>query len=300
MAGLELSPEHRSALDWFDQHAGDTVAWSELNRSEQRLAIMPKGIYRPAGWPYSLSIKIIPNGAYPDEAPQRRNGVVTFRYHQETPKAQDPISYFTNEGLNACLRDGIPVGVIRRAKPKPNPLYEVLGLGRVTDWSEGFFTIELLEPGQSARSSEPIDLSGVDETPAVSMEDARTKIAQAIVRRRGQAKFRAALMRAYGGQCVVSGCTVAAVLEAAHIKPYLGDHSNVVQNGLLLRGDLHTLFDLKLLQIDPKTRTVVLSQTLEGTEYWAFHGRALTPPERPSDAPAQDCLDFAWTATSVL
>lgn len=290
-----LTSEHRAALAWFQEHAGQVVPWAELNRPERRLAIIPKGIYRPKGGRHSLSIKIIPGGVYPDEEPKLRDGLVSFRYHQEVPEGLDPNSYFTNAGLGACMVDGTPVGVIRRVNPKPKPRYEVLGLGRVVDWKDGFFTIEMLEPGRADPSKEFIPIQPEDDlTPAVSLEDARTKIVQAIVRRRGQAKFRAALLQTYGGRCVISECDVAAVLEAAHIKPYLGDHTNIVQNGLLLRADLHTLFDLGLLSIEPGSRTVRLDVSLQGSEYWVFQGRTIRSPALESDTPAQDCLDHAW------
>ncbi|WP_336979879.1 HNH endonuclease signature motif containing protein [Altererythrobacter fulvus] len=58
-------------------------------------------------------------------------------------------------------------------------------------------------------------------------------------------------MVAYEGRCAISGCDVREVLEAAHIMPYLGEETNDVRNGLLLRADLHTLFDLGLLKIGP-------------------------------------------------
>ncbi len=57
----------------------------------------------------------------------------------------------------------------------------------------------------------------------------------------------------YEHRCVVTGCTVIAVLEAAHIRPYRRPEDNDVKNGLLLRADIHTLFDLNLLGIEPGT-----------------------------------------------
>lgn len=291
-----LAPEHREALSWFWNHAGQVVPWADLNRPAQRLAIIPKGIYRPRGWRHSLSIKIIPGGSYPDEEPKLRSGSVRFRYHQETPEGVDPGSYFTNRGLGACMADNVPIGVIRRVSPKPNPRYEVLGLGRVVSWRDGYFTIEMLMDAPVdwlCMSDTIVDDANVDGL-AVSLEDARTKIAQGIVRRRGQAQFRATLLEAYGARCVISDCSVLAVLEAAHIKPYLGDHTNIVQNGLLLRADLHTLFDLGLLAIDPFARTVVIDPSLAGSDYWVFHGRPIRSPGRLSDAPAYDCLQYSW------
>ena len=301
--GAALTPSHSAALDWFASHSGQTVPWSALNKGHQRFAIIPKGIYRPKGWRNSLSIKIIPEGTYPDEEPHAGAGGRRFRYHQEAPKGLDATTYPTNVGLANCMEDGVPVGVIRRLSPKPKPRYEVLGLGLILDWKDGFFLIELID-GDTAQRGTADGVQPADEvvlnTPPVSLADAREKIAGAIIRRRGQAKFRAAVMKAYGGRCAISHCDVAAVLEAAHIKPYLGDHTNVVKNGLLLRADLHTLFDLKLLSIEPKTHTVVVAETLKETDYWTYHGRVLAAPLEAQDRPADDCLEYAWTAQAIL
>ena len=77
-----------------------------------------------------------------------------------------------------------------------------------------------------------------------SFSDNRARVLRAIKERRGQASFRKKLIRRYGGKCVVSACDLRDVLEAAHIWPYRGTNDNHPSNGLLLRADLHTLFDL--------------------------------------------------------
>ncbi|MGN6318711.1 HNH endonuclease [Trinickia sp.] len=111
-----------------------------------------------------------------------------------------------------------------------------------------------------------------------SLEDARQRALQGVVVRRGQAKFRKALIEAYQGSCAVTGCTAVDVLEAAHIIPYLGEHSNRLDNGLLLRGDIHTLFDLGRLWIDADTMRICIADELRRTEYGTLHGRALKRP----------------------
>jgi hypothetical protein len=83
---------------------------------------------------------------------------------------------------------------------------------------------------------------------------------------------------AYGGRCAVTGCDAVAALEASHIVPYCGPQSHHVTNGLLLRADLHTLFDLDLMGIDPDTMTVALAPAIKGTTYSEFQGRRLTLP----------------------
>jgi hypothetical protein len=99
------------------------------------------------------------------------------------------------------------------------------------------------------------------------LEDARKRILTAIVRRQGQPAFRRQLLRSYGGQCAISGCNVAAALDAAHIVPYKGPDTNHLANGLLLRTDLHTLFDLGLVAVDTETMRVLLAPSLAGTCY---------------------------------
>lgn len=89
-------------------------------------------------------------------------------------------------------------------------------------------------------------LSTFDPT---SLEDGRQKIKQMVTLRQGQPAFRKALMMAYERRCAITGCTIEAVLEAAHISPYDGKKTNDVTNGLLLRADIHTMFDLGLIKV---------------------------------------------------
>jgi hypothetical protein len=105
--------------------------------------------------------------------------------------------------------------------------------------------------------------------------DERRKALRSIAVRRGQRKFRDALLKRYGEQCLISGCKVLDIVEAAHIAPYRRDHDNHPENGLLLRSDLHTLFDLDLLGIDPESLTVVLAPELAATDYENLQGRKL-------------------------
>lgn len=125
--------------------------------------------------------------------------------------------------------------------------------------------------------------SNVDEA-AISTEDLRLKVLATIVQRQGQSEFRRRLMRNYGGRCCATGESAEAVLEAAHITPYLGAQSHRAANGLLLRADLHTLFDLHLISIDKHGRWAISSQ-LDGTSYVMLRGKKPRSPK--SDAPSR-------------
>lgn len=123
-----------------------------------------------------------------------------------------------------------------------------------------------------------------------SEEDGRVRELRSVVLRRGQRKFRDALLKAYGNKCAITGCDLTDVLEAAHIIPYRGDNTHRLDNGLLLRADIHTLYDLGLLWIDAKTMRVELARKLRGTEYWHLRGRELSLPGSPKAHPHKNHL----------
>jgi predicted restriction endonuclease len=130
--------------------------------------------------------------------------------------------------------------------------------------------------------------------PPLSDEDARRRVQREIFARQGQSDFRERLIRAYRGQCAVTGCAVLPVLEAAHLLPYRGKHTNLVTNGLLLRADIHTLLDYKLLAPEPDTRAIVISKLLAGTQYDEFSGRRIVEPMTIAQRPAAAVLARVW------
>jgi len=93
--------------------------------------------------------------------------------------------------------------------------------------------------------------------------------------RRGQPKFRENLLKAYGFTCAISGHGPKEVLEAVHIAPHAKTGINELDNGLLMRCDLHSLFDAGLLRINPDLLCVAIDRSLKNTPYWAFHGKLL-------------------------
>lgn len=118
-------------------------------------------------------------------------------------------------------------------------------------------------------------------------EDRRDRALRAIYVRRGQRAFRRKLLRAYKKSCAVTGCKVESILEAAHISPYRGSHTNDVSNGLLLRADIHTLFDLGLLWI-AEDFTVQVAKAARYAPYDQLHGCPIQLPKSAVDKP---CLD---------
>ena len=142
----------------------------------------------------------------------------------------------------------------------------------------GKWVVVTIEAGRLAAAEFAAQVDAFKELPPLDDEqDARIWALRAVAQRRGQAIFRSRLLEAYGGRCAISGYSALEVLEAAHILPYRGDHTHRLDNGLLLRADLHTLFDCGLLWVGPDF-TVVLAPILLGGEYAEIHGKPLRMP----------------------
>lgn len=101
----------------------------------------------------------------------------------------------------------------------------------------------------------------------------------------GQAAFRAKLLSLYGENCAMSGPSIHASLEAAHLVQYSNHGVHNFNAGLLLRRDLHSLFDRKLLSVNPSTWCVELSPHLFHVHgYVELQGKELGVPKKPKIA----------------
>lgn len=130
-------------------------------------------------------------------------------------------------------------------------------------------------------------------------EDLRVRRLQLVALRQGQPQFRSALLRAYEGRCAVTGTAIESVLEAAHISPYKGEQTNETWNGLLLRADIHTLFDLFQITVEATSLRVRVSPALAGSEYADLEGTVIATPGTLDDQPDRERLarhntDCSW------
>ena len=114
----------------------------------------------------------------------------------------------------------------------------------------------------------------------------RAQVMRAILARRGGPAFRDAQLVRFGRRCAFSRCATVDVLEAAHIRPYRTGADNAADNGLLLRADLHTLYDLDLLAIDPDTSLVAVHVSIEEPTYQSLHGGGVIQPAGSVDMTA--------------
>lgn len=292
---------HVEALEWFQANAGRVFSERPRDVGLQIKVTDPQsGIWKPHGTEHAVSVLQTAKHRYPDMPPYRVQGTWVYHYHQEGPATEAPYKRYTNRSLMKCIVDGVPLGVVLPARTKGPNEYEVLGLGFVDRYENGYFVI-----------SGPATVSGADfalkteapnetlalitlaseDSPAYQTADDKLRVLASVVRRQGQPHFRRQLIVAYEGRCAMSEYDAEDALEAAHITPYSDSGSNHITNGLLLRSDMHDLFDLGLLAVDISKQTLLMSNKLANTKYERYEGRKLHLPQDRSLWPATERLD---------
>jgi putative restriction endonuclease len=153
--------------------------------------------------------------------------------------------------------------------------------------------------GRSLWESVQLALAGMhrDEVPSVPDGglDRNRFGAEYLTRGRlGQGAFRVLVTDAYERRCAVTGEKTLPVLEAAHIKPYAENGPHRVSNGILLRSDLHKLFDLGYLTVTPDLRLQVSPRLKadwkNGREYYVHDGESLR--FHPTDLASRPSPEF--------
>lgn len=309
----ELPGWQRQALEWFEANAGRTFAKRPFDIGlPVKVTSKQKGIWKPAATPYALSVVQTHKGIYADfdPIPNESEGTWTYFYHQqgkESEDLRDPSRHFANEALFRCRDDGVPVGVVIPSADGRG--YQVLGLAMVMSYSSGYF--ELVGPvsvgaGVSAGVAETSSavtaaLIGlpVGEFDPNADQDNRLTVLAEVKRRQGGPRFRRALLHAYEGRCAMTRYDAPPALEAAHIIPYRGPQTNHPANGLLLRADMHDLFDLGLVAVDTDSMRLQLAGELAGTEYEQYEGRQLWLPHDESARPSLEALERHRAASAV-
>lgn len=248
----------------------------------------------PNGRKIALSVHVGRRSSYRDRPPlDLPDGTWILDYAAHEGSAQ---SQGYNESLFNCLEDGLPVGVML---PQGSKGYRVLGLAYVERYNAATRTFTLHGPvTPQTEAMHAFAAPGFDELPAQEQQflvdyelsdDRRTVVARQ-VRREQQGRFRDELMTAYESTCAITGTSVPQVLQAAHINPYRGKRSQVVNNGLLLRADLHLLFDAHLISVEPDSLVLRLSERLGNSDYLRYNHRRLRETTQTAFAPSQNLL----------
>ncbi|MFH1958306.1 MAG: HNH endonuclease [bacterium] len=114
--------------------------------------------------------------------------------------------------------------------------------------------------------------------------------------RLGQGSFRILVTDAYERRCAITSERTLPALDAAHIKPYSENGLHVVNNGILLRRDIHALFDKGYLTITPSMNVEVSRRIKEefenGRDYYQYHGDKIRLPVEPAGRPLPMLLEW--------
>lgn len=274
-----------------------------------------QGICKYANSEYALSIKQTLETGYADIKPiSLPNGGFLYAYHQQGDGTKDKLEKLAyNRALYKNVEDQIPIGIWYQTKPKGRGGAKYLiYTGLPIAWIDGFFIIvipsETGEIEDSFFEMSPRELLNIILEQQILMDtyfvaqepelfdpnrviDERKKVMRHIVQRQGQPIFRKSLLTVYEGVCSVTGCDVLNTLEAARITPYWGDNTNKIQNGLLLRCDIHNLWNYGMIYVDSSTMTIVLHPDLQDGYYGELQGKKLKLPKNSSEYPAKSALD---------
>lgn len=154
----------------------------------------------------------------------------------------------------------------------------------------------LLQVEQRLRANAPLFIAEVSEPAPMWSEPALLR------RRLGQGTFRALITDNYQRRCAVTGEKALPVLDAAHIRPVGSGGQHRLDNGLLLRTDVHRLFDTGYVTVTPDGRFLVSRRLKDdfdnGEPYMPFHGQRIWMPGDPVDRPDQQALE--WHSDEVF
>jgi putative restriction endonuclease len=160
---------------------------------------------------------------------------------------------------------------------------------------EGFDTG--VEPGKSLwQRVEAFTQAAAALEPVTEYIGPRFGSPQTVLPRLGQGSFRVMVTDAYQRHCAVTRSPILYVLDAAHIKPYEAGGPHSLSNGVLLRQDVHTLFDRGYMTITAEHKIEVSRRIKEefhnGKEYYALHGSEVWLPKDARLRPASDYLGW--------
>jgi putative restriction endonuclease len=114
--------------------------------------------------------------------------------------------------------------------------------------------------------------------------------------RLGQGSFRIMVTDAYERRCAITNEKTLPALDAAHIKPYSASGQHIVTNGILMRRDLHALFDKGYITITPSNQIEVSRRIKEefenGRDYYRLQNNIIRMPRDPSNHPSRDFLEW--------
>ena len=151
-----------------------------------------------------------------------------------------------------------------------------------------------LNPPTPTQSSESSTHPGGKAHPSLNSPSLNSRVVhsiQAVLGRRVQYSLQRKLLDIYHGKCAITGCNIQPLLETVFITSHDRDKADHPSQCLVLRADLKTLYDLKLLAIHPQNLTVLLSPQLMASDYGYLQNQRITIPEQKIYHPSPESLD---------
>jgi putative restriction endonuclease len=268
-----------------------STAFKALNPNDLFLFKLKKPYYAIVGGGFFVKYSLLPiELAW--EAFERKNGTENYtEFWERLLKYREKNRIDTSYPYVGCIILTEPFFFDQKdwiEQPDNWPSNVVVGMNMDTERGEGKRLFqEICERLQRSLVSNQIE--------AV---ETRERYLYAIGKKRlGQGAFRVIVTDAYSRRCAISGEKTLPVLEAVHIKPYSENGPHHIQNGVLMRSDIHKLFDKGYLTIAPDFRVEVSKRIKEdfgnGRIYYQYHGQQLCViPKRVDELPAKDYLTW--------
>jgi putative restriction endonuclease len=294
--------------DWFDflaqQQDVDEVNFWQPNSWGGEFGVLRRG--EPMLFKLRAPVNAIAGGAF-------------FEYYADLPMslAWDAFGIKNGAASLQAVRERIA-----RLRRKPSDWYEDFTIGCIVLVEPFFWPKELWIPQPRDFHSQIVRGKGYDLTTGTGADLWREVVQRleampgaapdprlpggyadpTLMRRRiGQGTFRVAVTQAYQRQCAITRERALPALEAAHIRPFAETTEHYVRHGMLLRSDVHRLFDKGYITVTPDLRVEASHRMKDdfndGDNYVRLHGSAIWVPEPPELRPDPEVL--AWHNENV-
>lgn len=309
-----VPPEFEEAYQWYSDMEGSIIPRLPFGPGAPKLSVPMKisaqrGMHSPdyGSLPsggtdkqkYVLSAFIARKSAiYCDaDVVEHPDGTWTIEYGCQTPTPGKRATDRSNEYMMNNLRDGVPIAFMTPAEKG----YLVRGLAYVEAYNllTGTFTlhgpVSLEKKGVNFYSWLALDDLNEGERDTLRKADdfdGEAFVAVQAMRRKHQDAFRENVLKAYDGKCALTDVSTPNVLQAAHIDSYAKSKSHAVTNGILLRADVHLLYDAHMLTIRPDSGQIVVSDWVREPMYRDLDGRKMRFPKNRDYCPDEQLLEI--------
>ena len=271
-----------------DETTGDLSAVASPSASKYIIKLhSQRGIHKPACVDFAATLIYGSGPKYEKQESMVQlddgTSVILYKRQEKSSSSNKTNKRVYNDALLACMASRLPVGVFNKVS---SGLY-LPSLYFVTDFDETSGIATLQGPITSlddARFGTAEDAAIANTLKGTSTEEyvdptTRERISVVVAKRTRQQSFRDQLLHAYNNSCAVTSYDVPVGLEAAHIWRHFGRASQTTPHGILLRADIHRLYDAQLCSIEPGTHRFLLAESIRDSRYRKYDGQVIHLPQ---------------------